>query len=150
MGSESHIALYLNRKKVLFMKMLLQESFLNIHIDFENHWLIADWKGYQKADSIKQGCEKILEFLKEYNVKKVLYNNLSTAGIWSGASSWVGNNWYPRLVEAGLTHCAWVYSSSMLSRLSTNEFLKYTGDNNLIKTFSEKKKAVEWLKTVRN
>lgn len=128
------------------MKVLLEETSITISCDEENHWLVADWKGYQTVESIRFGCEEILKFLIQYKLTKVLNNNSLVTGIWSGASAWVGNEWFPRMIQAGLKKFAWVYSKSALSRLSTDESLKNLENKSATKTFFEISDAIEWLK----
>ncbi|MDQ3392791.1 MAG: hypothetical protein M3512_01560 [Bacteroidota bacterium] len=127
------------------MKVLLQEDFITLKYDAENHWLLAEWKGYQTVESVKAGCEKMLEYLISYKANKVLNDNTLVTGIWSCASAWVGNDWFPRMSAAGLEKFAWVYSKSVFSRLSTDESLKNMVDNSIAKTFTNYADAGRWL-----
>lgn len=127
------------------MKLLFQDNSIKIYYDSENHFIIAEWYGYQTVDFIKAGCEKILDYIKEYKVQKVLYDNTKVEGIWSGASVWVGSIWCSELSKTGLLQLAWVYSNSAFSRFSTDEALKHVENKKMFKTFEQKNEAIRWL-----
>lgn len=127
------------------MKLLLQENYITIYFDNENHCIVAEWKGYQTFDSIKSGCEKILEYIREYKVQKILYDNTNVEGIWSGAAAWLGSIWCPEIANAGILQLAWVYSTSAFSRFSDDEAMKHIHNKELIKTFENKSDAIQWL-----
>lgn len=127
-------------------KVLLKEKSIVIEYDSKNHWLEADWVGYQTVDSVKNSCERMLEFLKEYKCEKVVNNNTHVTGIWSGASVWVGRDWFPRMAAAGLKYFAWIYSESAFSRLSTNESLRNLQNKEIAKTFESIEEGRRWLK----
>ncbi|MBT1706000.1 hypothetical protein KK060_22100 [Fulvivirgaceae bacterium PWU20] len=122
-------------------KAYFSEDFVSIEYDFANHYLYVNWKGYQTEGSVKQGCEKMLEALLHYKCQNILNDNTNVLGIWTPAAQWVGENWLPRMVEAGLKYFAWVYSPSMLSQISTNEALKHTPPINIVKTFYDLESA---------
>lgn len=127
-------------------ELLLKEKSIVLEYDSENQWIQADWIGYQTVDSVKHGCEKILEFLIQYKCSKVLNDNTNVTGIWSGASAWVGGDWLPRMAKAGLRQFAWVYSPSAFSRLSTNESLRNLNQKEIAKTFDDIDTARAWLR----
>ncbi|HYH14802.1 MAG TPA: hypothetical protein VD794_06275 [Flavisolibacter sp.] len=120
------------------------DDYITISLD-SNNWLYVDWIGYQTENSVMEGCEKMLEALKYYNVSKVLNDNTRVIGIWTPAAEWVGVNWLPRMETAGLKQFAWVYSSSRLSQVSTDEAIKSTPLPKLIQTFYDISEAQKWL-----
>lgn len=126
-------------------KAYYAEDFITIEYEQASHFLYVNWKGYQTESSVKKGCEKILEALTHYKVVKVLNDNSNVLGIWTPAAVWVGENWFPRMVDAGLQQFAWVYSPSMLSQVSTNEALKHTPALGMVKTFYDVPAARQWL-----
>jgi hypothetical protein len=126
-------------------QVLLREKAIVIEYYPEHQYIAVDWIGYQTVDSVKYGCEKMLEFLSQYNCRRVLNDNTNVTGIWSGASAWVGGDWFPRMAEAGLQHFAWVYSPSAFSRLSTDESLRFLEEKKIARTFDNTEAAREWL-----
>lgn len=128
-------------------EVLLKEKSIVIEYDPVNNWILVDWIGYQTVDSVKHGCEKMLEFLSQYRCQKVINDNTNVTGIWSGASAWVGSDWLPRMSKAGLKQFAWVYSPSAFSRLSTDESLRNLNQKEIARTFNDMEAAREWLKS---
>lgn len=130
-------------------KRLYATAELDIDLDLKNKCLYANWKGFQLIESIKKGCEHMLELLKQHDCTSVLNDNTNVTGVWSGASEWVAVDWFPRMKAAGLKKFAWVYSPSYFSRLSTDKTLSATPEEivkeNIIGVFSDIEKAREWL-----
>ena len=124
------------------------EDFITIDYDQQQHWLYADWIGYQTEGSVMAGCEKMLEALVQFKVTRILNDNTRVLGIWTPAAVWVGADWFPRMKAAGLKHFAWVYSPSILSQVSTNESIKSTPLPDIINTFYNIEEAREWLKAI--
>jgi hypothetical protein len=131
-------------------EVLLKEKSITIEYDRENQWILVDWIGYHTVDSVKSGCERMLEFLVQYKCHKVLNDNTNVTGIWSGASAWVGGDWLPRMSAAGLKYFAWVYSPSAFSRLSTDESLRNLSEKHIAQTFDDIQSAKAWLKSKGN
>ncbi|MDX5422647.1 MAG: hypothetical protein LPK07_00260 [Hymenobacteraceae bacterium] len=129
-------------------EILFRDTYIAIEYCPEDNWLYVNWRGYVNFDTVSAGCEEILKCLKNYQCAKVLNDNTNVEGIWSGASKWVGQDWMPRMREAGLQHFAWVYSPSTLSRLSTDKSIKNTSEKELIKTFESVVEAEDWLRMV--
>jgi len=133
--------------KLVRNEILYRESYIVIEYNDVDSWLYVNWRGYVNYDTVTAGCEKILQFMKETNCYRILNDNTNVEGIWSGASSWVGQDWFPRMQTAGLECFAWVYSPSTLSRLSTDKSLRNTEDKSCIKTFETVEAAEDWLRT---
>jgi hypothetical protein len=121
------------------------EDFVSIEYSDQSNCIHADWKGYQTEQSVKDGCEKMLEAVSIYQCRKILNDNTNVIGIWTPASAWVGSNWLPRIKEAGVVCFAWVYSPSNMSRLSTDESLRNTMVTEMVHTFEDIETAKQWL-----
>lgn len=84
--------------------------------------------------------------MMQHKVTKILNNNTLVLGIWRGAAEWVASDWFPRMRKAGLTHFAWVYSSSRLSQISTEDTLALIdGESYGVKVFNSVAEAQPWL-----
>src|SRR3569833_3360674 len=81
---------------------LYRESFIVVSLDRDGAMLYADWLGYQSVDSIRQGCEKILELMLKHRAYEVLNDNTRVLGIWRFAAEWMASDWFPRMNQAGL------------------------------------------------
>lgn len=125
---------------------LFAENFIEISYDPKAEVLYANWKGYQSVASIRAGCEAMLRFLSEKKLRKVLNDNTNVLGIWRSAADWMAADWFPRMKSAGMEAFAWVYSSSRLSQISTDDTLAMLDAGSYgIKLFYEKAEAQTWL-----
>lgn len=127
---------------------LFAENFIEISFDPQTEILYANWKGYQSVASIRVGCEAMLKFLSEKKLRKVLNDNTNVLGIWRSAAEWIAADWFPRMKNAGMQAFAWVYSSSRLSQISTDDTMAILdADKYGIRLFHEKSEAQTWLAT---
>ena len=133
--------------KLVRNEILYRSSFIVIEFNHADNWLCVSWRGTVTQHDVVAGCMEILRLLKEYKVMDVLNDNTQVEGMWSGAAKWVGESWFPELREAGLKRFAWVYSPSILSRLSTDKALKNTENPCYIQTFDDIELAKDWLRT---
>lgn len=126
--------------------VLFAENFLEISFDPNADVLYCNWKGYQSVASVRAGCEAMLKFSSEKKLVKILNDNTNVLGIWRSAADWMATDWFPRMKNAGMQAFAWVYSSSRLSQISTDDTLAMI-DPGLygIKLFYEKAEAQAWL-----
>jgi hypothetical protein len=128
-------------------EILYRESYIVIELNHVENWLYVNWRGYVTYETVTAGCEQILNSMKEQRCYKILNDNTNVEGIWSGASKWVGQDWFPRMQEAGMDCFAWVYSPSTLSRLSADKSLRYAKEEVCIKMFDSVEDAANWLRT---
>lgn len=105
-------------------EILYRDTTIAIEYNPEGEWIYANWRGYQNYDTVVAGCEKIQELMKEIACFRILNDNTRVEGQWSTASRWVAEEWFSSLRANGLQLFAWVYSPSMLSRLSASKAVK--------------------------
>lgn len=129
-------------------KILHLGSHLGIYYHFLHDWIYADWTGEQTKESVQQGCELILQFMKAENCSKVLNDNSHVTSNWLEAAEWVALDWFPRMDAAGLKYFAWVYSPHTFSRLAADEALSFNSSTSNIIPFDDLNTAKAWLKSV--
>lgn len=130
-------------------KLLFTAPNIQIYYDETNQWLYVNWVGFQTVKLVKDGCEIMLDLLKSESCNKVLNDNTLVEGMWSGAAKWGADSWFPRMQANGLQAFAWVYSQSVLSRLSTEKTLSHMpAPPAYIKTFYDLEDAKIWLRSV--
>lgn len=106
-------------------------------------YLSVDWKGFQSKTSVYEGCGKILEYLTELKLLKVLNININAKGLWD--HRWVAQNWFPKLLAVGLQKFAWVLSPEALCRNEAQIVAAISPANNIIHTFNDVDSARFWL-----
>lgn len=65
--------------------------------------------------------------------------------MWSEAAEWGGKEWFPAMAAGGLQYFAWVYSTNLYSRLSTDLTLQFTAGNPVVATFDDIATTQAWL-----
>ena len=130
---------------------LFESENIRIGYDTVEGWLFTDWIGFQSIDRIKNGGEKMLEYLKQTGASKVLNDNTHVSGAWGGAAEWAGTDWLPRMVEAGLVYFAWIHSPSALSRQAANLTVQSGSQHaeGKIHMFYDIDEAKSWLRSIK-
>ncbi|WP_046244913.1 hypothetical protein [Hymenobacter terrenus] len=127
------------------LQTLLEEPHITIAYDHENEWIHADWHGNQDLASVQHGALQILRLMQLHRTHKVLNDNTRVTSMWSEAAEWGGKEWFPAMAAAGLEYFAWVYSTNVYSRLSTDLTLQFTVGKSVIATFDDIETAKAWL-----
>jgi hypothetical protein len=128
------------------LQTLLETTHLTIKYDHLNEWLHADWHGDQDLKSVQDGALEMLRLLQLQRCHKVLNDNTRVTSMWSEAAEWGGTEWFPAMTAAGLQYFAWIYSTNVYSRLSTDLTLQFTVGNPVVATFDDIETARAWLK----
>jgi PAS domain S-box-containing protein len=121
-----------------------------MHVKYNNALssVVAEWDGFQSLHSIKTGCLKLLDAVKAQSAKYIFNDNTDVIGTWNEAIDWVAAEFFPMLQNAGVTHIAWVYSSSTFARLSADMTIANINTDIVVKTFDDAAKARRWLKQI--
>jgi hypothetical protein len=123
---------------------LFESKGLDIELDAQQQYVYVNWKGFHNVESVKNGCEKLLQVLIEKNCKKVLNDNRLVSGPWIGAAEWGSTNWFPRVYAAGVEKFAWIVSPNIFSQMST-EATQVKNKNDKTRTFDDIVEATNWL-----
>lgn len=118
-------------------------TFLDLYLS-EQGYLYADWKGYVNVNSVKEGCEAILNGLKETSCCYLLNDNRKVKGTWTQSIRWLETDFMPRMVDNGLQKIAYLYSSEKGARYSLNRLLE-VNDQYEGQVFDALPKAISWL-----
>jgi CheY-like chemotaxis protein len=148
-----HVTLHLSSINTINMATseLFLESFLDIHHDPATSYLHADWKGYQSIESMRRGCDSILQLMIQQNVDAVLNDNTHVIGAWSNATQWVAENWFPRMKQDGLRRFAWAYGPSKRSQMSADITVEMMGtETHGVRKFHNRREAIAWLNQDRS
>jgi len=120
---------------------------LDIYVDQENQWLYTNWTGTPSVETVKEGLEAILTFLKMPGINKILNDNRQLKGTWTGAIDWITNDWSPRALATGYRATAMIYSPDVFGKFSVDTFLKQNESSPIQQMpFHSFKEAAEWLK----
>ncbi len=122
---------------------LLKEKHIEILYDAEKNIMYDHWIGFQTVDNVMDGCEKILKLFKEKrDCTNILNDNSKVTGPWQGATEWVSNVWFPKMIDAGLKNFAWVLSSNIFAELSAKNV---SSEGDIIQHFNDYNQAEKYL-----
>lgn len=124
------------------MQSLSKQKNLEISYDPENKYLYCNWLGFQNKDSIMKSGVIILDLLKQKKVSKVLNDNSQVTGPWQEAAEWTATVWFPKMIESGLKHFAWIFSPNIFAELSAKKAMPSSG---IVKSFNSYNDALSWL-----
>lgn len=124
------------------MEMLQKAKNIEISFDEQNKILHCNWIGFQNKESIVKSGGDILNFLKKKGCSKVLNDNTQVTGPWQEAAEWTATEWFPAMINAGLKHFAWIFSTNIFSELSAKKAMP---SSDVVKSFNSMKEAREWL-----
>lgn len=120
------------------------ETDVTVSWDGDNNRIHVDWRNTPSQQTVRNGCEAILELLVARKAGKVFNDNRGITGTWVRASNWVADDWLPRMIAAGLTRLAWIESPmSTLSVISAKKSARKYQE--VIKLFKDGAEAEKWL-----
>ena len=128
------------------LKNSYQETDVTVSWDSIHNWVSADWRNMPSQQTVKNGCEEILKMLVSRQATTVFNDNRKITGPWVRASNWVADDWFPRMIAAGLKRFAWIESPvSTLSVISAKKSIRKNQDG-VIRLFKEGSEAEMWLR----
>lgn len=132
-------------KELIMADNFYQDNNITLQYSAEYNYVVADWIGFQTADTVKSGCMQMLNLVKANSATKILNDNTHVQGTWSEASDWVGQEFFPMLEQAGVNYVAWIFSPSIFSQLSAQKSVDVMQGNVVAQFFTTREEAEEWL-----
>lgn len=127
-------------------KELYKDKFIEIYYDESNKWVYNNWQDYQDMNSIINGGNKMIELIKQYHCHLVLNDNRLVKGTWTFALDWINNDWFPRLLGAGVNRFALIQSPDIFSRFSADRVAK-DDPSDVYRVFGSEESAINWLRS---
>lgn len=132
------------------MKKELTNSFdkvyLTIECDKANNWVYNEWIGVLPTETVIQGCQATIDFLREYRCPNMLNDNRKVVGSWSGANDWIAQNWMPQALALGLKRFAHIVSPGIFGQTSASEMSTRVGTQFEMRLFEDMALAKAWLR----
>ena len=127
------------------MKIFYEEDDVTVYWDDENAWIYVDWRNIPSEKSVHRGCEEMLKLLRRQGCRQVLNDNQNVSGPWNSAAQWVAEDWFPRMLAAGLTKFAWIQSPNSLSKFAARQSTAEHQGSSAIHLFESEQQARDWL-----
>lgn len=114
----------------------------NIRISIAGDTLFCDWLGYQNEQDLRNAALVIHRLFIQQGCSKILNDNTELVGPWDHSTAWASHEWFPSMIEAGLTKFAWVFPNDVFGQLSANRVIPTSP---VIKAFTSREPAAKWL-----
>ncbi len=130
-------------------KLYEKEGVVTIYWDPSSRALCPEWKSFSVLDrEVKDGLEKLLTFIVERKCDRQIINTGKTLGGFSEyVQEWLGNDWIPRAVKAGMKYVATVIPKNAIAQLSNDYWQEVSTDIGFITiNVTSHEDGQEWLK----
>ncbi|ABQ28486.1 hypothetical protein [Geotalea uraniireducens] len=122
-----------------------QETDVTVCWDSLNNWVSVYWRNSPSKEAVKKGCDAILKLLTSKKASLVFNDNSKITGAW-GASSWVAEEWFPRMIAAGLRKFAWIESTTSALSIISAKRSATRNEGGVIRLFNDGSEAEKWLR----
>jgi len=120
----------------------------SVLLDADVPCLTVVWKRQATSEQLRAVHERLLEFLREYKINKILGDDTALPLIEPDVQVWIAHDWMPRAVAAGLKLAANKSPEAYFGRLAV-ETIKASQSLLAIRSFDHFDEARCWLKNAR-
>ena len=107
----------------------------------------AEWKNYVEGDDLRAGMDAGLALLRTMRTSRWLADTRFLKPVRQVDQAWANNDWFPRVLAAGLRWMAIVSPKSSVARLSVKQTLSKVGEDEMVTAyFDDIEDARAWLR----
>jgi hypothetical protein len=126
----------------------INEEQVKVSWDEATQCIMSEWYGMVPTAKLRGTLEKILELCQQKATKRYLADISQLTVVTKDDEAWLGENWFPRAMAAGVKSFAFVIPKSALTRLSANEVIRKVPNTDKEMTqFSSLEEAKKWLRS---
>ena len=126
---------------------LFQEKHLTIHHDKDVNCIHMQWTGFASTQKYKDGMNTGLEKVEEKQVTRWLADMVNMAAITPDDQKWTNEDWFPRMLEAGIRISAVVTSKDIFNQIAVKKIgEEMTNNSYTMHFFDNLEEAKAWLK----
>lgn len=104
-----------------------------------------EWQGWAAPAEFRAANDALVQALKDHNSSKVLGDSRRIKVIKESEQRWVNEDWFPRILAAGLTRMALVIPASGLAKMNIDDMVSRVGDHLDVAYFATLNQARTWL-----
>lgn len=111
--------------------------------------VLATFAGFLPFHEFKQIAEESLAFVLANGYSKILVDTSKIKVIQKESQEWINEEWFPKAIQAGVTHMAFLIPQDFFGKVSveaTNKQIAQRGDIE-IQYFTEATEARRWLRS---
>ncbi|WBA42413.1 STAS/SEC14 domain-containing protein [Hymenobacter canadensis] len=112
----------------------------------KHHYLLAEWRGQHDSESVRLGCQRLLQEVYNTGSTHLLNDSSEAFGEWKEIAIWIGSVFVPQLQHAGMEAIAWVNAMDWPARSCVASSLQYTSQPFVASfDFDQMEEAQHWL-----
>jgi hypothetical protein len=111
-------------------------------------YIIMKIEGFMEGDVFRNNTEKMLDFLKEQKVNKLLINAYHMKLIRQEDGEWLINKFLPRAISEGFKACSFIKPMDYYARLSIENVMYKIPSAFQASWFDKKEEAEQWLEQI--
>jgi len=96
--------------------------------DSELNAVTHRWDEFTSGEEYREGCEKLLDAIKERNASKLLVDTSGIRAHDDEDTQWLQEEWMPRIIDAGVEHAVTVHPDSVIAQMDMEEFMDDVSD----------------------
>jgi hypothetical protein len=104
-----------------------------------------EWQGWAKPAEFRAANDALVVAIKEHNATRVLGDSGQIKVIQKSDQDWVNQDWFPRILDAGLTRLAMVLPGSGLAKMNIDDMVSRVAGRLDVAYFATLGEAREWL-----
>jgi hypothetical protein len=123
------------------------KRWLTLHWDETCQAVYAEWKGYVEGDDFRGGLDAGITLLAAKRSSRWLGDTRLMGPVRQVDQKWTNEDWFPRIIAAGLRWLAMIPPQSSIARLSVRNVLsKVNGVDVVTALFDDLESARAWLR----
>jgi SpoIIAA-like len=104
-----------------------------------------EWQGWAKPAEFRAANDALVEAIKDHHGSRILGDSRHIKVIQKSDQEWVNEDWFPRILAAGLTRMALVIPASGLAKMNIDDMVGRVADQLDVAYFATMDEAREWL-----
>ena len=104
-----------------------------------------EWQGWAKPAEFRAANNALVQAIQDHRGSRVLGDSRQIKVIQKSDQDWVNEDWFPRILAAGLTRMALVLPVSGLAKMNIDDMVSRVADQLDVAYFATLGEAREWL-----
>ncbi len=123
-----------------------EKDYLRIDYDQNENVITMNWKEAVVSEEFREGLNKGLQCVEENAIKHWLADVRDMGALSNEDQEWSNNEWFPKIIKAGIKFMAVVISSDIFNQMTVDEIMTKVPQTNIVhRNFDDMDKAKEWL-----
>ena len=104
-----------------------------------------EWQGWARPAEFKAANNGLVDAIKDHRGSRLLGDSRQIKVIQQSDQDWVNEDWFPRILAAGLTRMAMVLPNSSLAKMNIDDMVSRVADRLDVAYFATLDEARDWL-----